>query len=131
MYDQYEHDYEFAIKLPNGKVIYRLEEDEAEAVKESIAEKRPIPPPKSRRLLPFGEGVEVVGDRITASYKGANLGIFKTLKQALKAWDVEERYERFCLEKEDEQKKIDKHYYSDLTFDKDGYKIFKPRPSAI
>ena len=128
MYEQYDNDFQFAIKLPNGKVIYRLEEDEADAAKEAIAKKRPIPPPKARRLLPFGEGVEIVGERITASYRGANLGVFKTLKKALKAWDAEERYERFTLEQDAEQGAMDKRYYADLTFDEDGYKVFKPRP---
>jgi hypothetical protein len=130
MYEQYENDFQFAVKLPNGKVIYRLEEDEAETVKEAIAQKRPIPPPKARRLLPFGEGVEVVGDRARATYRGALLGIFPTLKQALKAWDAEERYERFMLEQEAEQRSIDKRYYSDLTYDEDGYKVFTPRPKV-
>jgi hypothetical protein len=129
MFQQYENDFQFRIKLPNGKFIYRLEEDEADAVKEAIAQKKSIPPPKYRRLLPFGEGVEVVGDRIFAYYKGANLGMFPTLKKALKAWDGAERYERFSLEQEAEQQAIDKRYYSDLTFDENGYKIFKPRPA--
>lgn len=130
MHEQYENDFQFAVELPNGKVVYRLEEDEAEAVKEAVAQKRPIPPPKARRLLPFGEGVEVVGDRIRATYRGATLGVFKTLRQALRAWDREERYERFALEQEAEQKSIDKRYYADLTYDQDGYKVFKPRPKA-
>jgi len=128
MYEQYENAFQFAVKLPNGKVIYRLEEDEAEAVREAIAAKRPIPPAKARRLVPFGQGVEVVGDRITATYQGANLGVFPTLKKALKAWDEAERYERFMLEQDVEQAAIDKRYYTDLTFDEDGYKVFKPRP---
>lgn len=85
MYEQYENAYQFVVRLPNGGVIYRLEEDEAKAVKEALAAKRPLPPPKARRLLPFGEGVEVIGDRITATYKGALLGIFPSLKKALKA----------------------------------------------
>jgi len=130
MYDQYENDFQFAVRLPNGKVIYRLEEDEAETVKEAIAQKRPIPPPKARRLLPFGQGVEVVGDRITATYKGAHLGVFPTLKKALKAWDAEERYERFSLERDAERKSLDKRYYADLSYDEDGYKVFKPQPSV-
>lgn len=128
MYEQYENDFQFAVKLPNGRVIYRLEEDEAEAVWEAIAMKRPIPPPKARRLLPFGQGVEVVGDRITATYRGALLGVFTTVKMALKTWDMEERRERFALEREAEQREIDKRYYADLTYDEDGYKVFKPRP---
>jgi len=37
---------------------------EADAVKEAIRRKRPIPPPKYKRLIPFGEGVEVIGHRI-------------------------------------------------------------------
>ena len=126
-----ENDFMFRVKLPSGKFIYRLEEDEADAAKEAIAQKRPIPPPRSRRLLPFGEGVEVVGDRITAYYKGAHLGVFPTLKKALKAWDGAERYDRFCLEQEAEQKAIDNRYYSALEYDKDGYKIFKPRPQVL
>ena len=130
MHEQYENDFQFAIKLPNGKVIYRLEEDEADAVRQAIAEKRPIPPPKARRLLPFGEGVEVVGGTIRASYRGANLGVFETLWKALKAWDAEERYERFCLEKDAEQKSLENRYYADLTYDEDGYKVFKPQPSV-
>ncbi len=128
MYEQYENDFQFAIKLPNGKVIHRLEEEEANAVKEAVARKRPILPPKARRLLPFGEGVETIGERIIATYRGAHLGVFSTLKKALRAWDVEERRERFALEQEAEQRDIDERYYADLTYDEDGYKIFKPRP---
>ncbi len=120
----------FRVKLPNGQFVYRLEEEEADAVKEAIEKKRPIPPPRYRRLLPFGEGVEVVGDRITGYFMGANMGVFPTLKKALKAWDAAERYERFCIEKEAEQQAIDRRYYSELSFDKDGYKVFKPKPSG-
>jgi len=130
MFQQYENDFQFAIKLPSGRVIYRLEEDEADAAREAIAAKRPIPPPKARRLLPFGEGVQVVGDRINGYYRGAHLGLFPTLKKALKAWDEAERYERFTLEQEGERNGIDKRYYADLTYDEDGYKVFKPRPSV-
>ena len=130
MYEQHENDFQFAVKLPNGKIIYRLEEDEAEEAKAAIAAKRPIPPARSRRLLPFGEGIEVVGDRINAYYRGAHLGVFPTLKKALKAWDIEERFERFTSEQEGEQKALDKRYYADLAFDEDGYKVFKPRPSV-
>ena len=130
MFEQHEKDFLFRIALPNGTFIYRLEEDEADAVKEAIRKKRPIPPPKYRRLIPFGEGVEVVGDRITCYYKGAHLGVFSNLKKALRAWDVAERYERFCMEKAAEQKAIDNRYYGDLTFDEHGYKVFKPQPSV-
>ncbi len=80
--------------------------------------------------MPFGQGVEVVGDRITATYRGAFLGVFPTLKKALKAWDIEERQERFSLEQEAEQRAIDKRYYADLTYDEDGYKVFTPRSSV-
>ncbi len=118
----------FRVKSPDGKYIYRLEEDEADEVKEAIKEKKPLPPIRYRRLLPFGEGIEIVGDRITCYYKGAHLGVFPTLRKALKAWDVAERYDRFCLEKDAEQQEIDKRYYSELSYDKDGYKVFKPRP---
>jgi len=130
MYEQYENDFQFAVRLPSGRIIYRLEEDEAEEAKAAIAEKRPIPPAKARRLMPFGEGVKVVGDRINAYYRGAHLGLFPTLKKALKAWDEAERYERFTGEQEVEQKSIDKRYYADLSYDEDGYKVFKPRPSV-
>ncbi len=81
-------------------------------------------------MAPFGEGIEVIGDRIICRYKGALLGVFADLRKALKAWDVVERYERFCLEKEIEQKAIDKRYYGNLTFDADGYKVFKSRPAV-
>ncbi len=127
-FQQYEKDFMFRVKLPGGGYVYRLEEEEAEAVKEAIKDKRPIPPPRYRRLLPFGEGIEVVGDRITGYYKGAHLGLFPTIKKALKEWDINERYERFCLEQEAEQEAIDKRYYSDLSYDKDGYKVYTPRP---
>jgi len=130
MFQQYENDFLFRIKLPNGTFIYRLEEDEADAVKEAIRRKRPIPPPKYKRLIPFGEGVEVIGHRIDCRYKGAHLGVFSDLKKARTAWDVAERYERFCMEKEAEQTAIDKRYYGDLTFDEHGYKVFKPQPSV-
>ena len=131
MFEQYEKDFLFPVKLPNGTSIYRLEEDEAAAVKEAIQQKRPIPSPRHRRLLPFGEGIEVIGGRIMCRYKGALLGVFADLRKALKAWDVVERYERFCLEKEAEQRAIDKRYYGDLTFDEHGYKVFKPRPAVL
>lgn len=130
MFEQYEKEFLFRIPLPNGTSIYRLEQDEAEAVKEAIRQKRPIPSPKHRRMAPFGEGIEVIGDRIICRYKGALLGVFADLQKALKAWDVAERYERFCLEKEAEQRAIDKRYYGDLTFDTDGYKVFTPRPAV-
>ena len=35
MFEQYEKDFLFRVKLPNGTLIYRLEEDEADAVKEA------------------------------------------------------------------------------------------------
>lgn len=127
MYQQYDREFQFAVRLPNGKTVYRLEEDEAYAVKEAIAEKRPIPPAKARRLLPFGEGVQVIGDRIVATYRGAHLGVFPTLKKALKAWDAAERNERFNLEQDAEQQAIDDRYYGDLTYDEDGYKVFTPQ----
>ena len=131
MFERYEQDFLFRIRLPNGTSTYRLEEDEADAVKEAIRLGRPIPPPKYARLLPFGEGVEIVGDRITAYYKGSHLGVFPTLKKALKAWDVAERYERFCMEQEAERAAIDERYYNNLTFDKHGYKVFTPRPAPL
>ena len=130
MFEQYEKEFLFRVKLPNGTFIYRLEEDEAEAAEEAIKQKRPIPSPKHRRLLPFGEGIEVIGDRIVCRYKSALLGVFADLKKALKAWDVAERYERFCMEKEAEQEAIDKRYYGDLTFDEHGYKVYRPKPSV-
>ena len=131
MFEQYEKDFLFRVKLPNGTLIYRLEEDEADAVKEAIKLGRPIPPPRYSRLLPFGEGIQIVGDKITCYYKGMHLGVFPTLKKALKAWDVAERYDRFCMEQEAERAAIDKRYYNGLTFDEHGYKVFTPRPASL
>ena len=34
------------------------------------------------------------------------------------------------LEQDAEQQSIDKRYYSDLTYDEDGYKVFTPRPKV-
>ena len=131
MFEQYEKDFLFRVKLPNGTLIYRLEEDEADAVNEAIKLGRPIPPSRYSRLLTFGEGIQVVGDRITCYYKGTHLGVFPALKKALKAWDVAERYERFCMEQEAERAAIDKRYYNGLTFDEHGYKVFTPRPASL
>ena len=128
MFEQYEKDFLFRVRLSNGTFIYRLEEDEANAARNAIEHQRSIPPPKHRRLLPFGEGIEVIGDRIICRYKGALLGVFADLKKALKAWDAAERYERFSLEKDAAQTAIDHRYYDNLTFDEHGYKVFTPKP---
>ncbi len=130
MYERHEDIFQFAVKLPNGNAVYRLEKEEADAVRDAIAHNRPIPPARARRLLPFGQGVEVVGGRVTASYRGVHLGVFPSLKKALKAWDAEERHERFSLEQDAERKALDERYYADLSYDEDGYKVFRPRSSA-
>lgn len=128
MFDEYEKLFLFRIKLPNGTSIYRLDEDEADAVRSAIESHRPVPPAQAQRLIPFGEGVEVVGERISASYRGVFLGVFPTLKKALKAWDIEERKERASLDQDAELEAIDSRYFAELTYDKDGYKVFRPRP---
>jgi len=129
MYPDHEKDFLIPVKLKSGLVVYLLEEDDADAVKAADRAGRPLPPPKNHRLLPFGQGVkEITSERFECHYRDESLGTFRTLYEALSQWDYAERYERFCIIRDREQAEIDSRYYSELTFDKDGYKVFKPRP---
>lgn len=130
MFQQHEHEFLFPVKL-NGRTIYCLEEEDAAAVKAADQAGRPIPLPKHRRLIPFGQGIKIDGERIDCYFQDTHLGTFRDLKAALKAWDVAERYERFVIEEAAKQAELDSRYYGDLTFDEDGYKIFKPRPLYV
>lgn len=131
MYDELEKDFLTKVTLKNGVVLYFLEDEDADAVRNADKAGRPLPPPRNKRLLPFGQGVNIItGDRIDCYYRDVFLGAFRTLKEALSMWDYAERHERYTIEQDREQAEIDARYYSDLTFDKDGYKVFKPRPKG-
>lgn len=130
MFEQYENDFNFPVKLRSGGVMYFVDQEDADRAKAAIKNGIAIPAPRNRRVLPFGQGIVQEGERIEVYYRDVHLGTFRDLKLALKEWDITERYERFCEERDAQQAALDARYYSELTYDEDGYKIYKPRPSS-
>ncbi len=129
-YLEHEKDFLFPVIFRERTILY-LDKEEAEIAAEFVKINKLPPPPKHKRLLPFGEGIrreyDVDGDYLV-HFEGRLVGRHAKLKDALRAWDEEERYWRWQRESDAEQAAIDSRYYNDLTFDEDGYKVFKPKP---
>jgi hypothetical protein len=130
MFCNYEHEFMYPITLPGGRVVYRLEPEEIDEIREALRLHRRIPAPSCHRLIPFGQGITQVGDRFECNFLGTKLGTFETQQEALRAWDTQERQERYSLEEEEKMTALDERYYNDLQYDEDGYKVFTPKPSV-
>jgi hypothetical protein len=120
----------YPITLPGGRVVYRLEQEEIDDIREALRAGTRVPAPRCHRLIPFGQGVTQVADQFECYFLGTHLGLFDTMRDALRAWDAQERLERYSLEEEEKMTALDERYYGDLRYDEDGYKIFTPKPSV-
>jgi len=119
--------YDHPVELPNGNVLWYRRQAVAETAKRRIAAGL-TPPKPSKRLAGFGVGIRKAVDGFDVYLCRAYVDSAKTLEDAVQIWWETERewFQREQQERRDVE--IDAHYWSCITFDKDGYKIFTPRP---
>jgi hypothetical protein len=127
MYEKYQRDYDWPVRLRTGAIITYVEELEALDAQEAIDKGRFPKPPQAKRLVPFGQGITVEDGVYTVTFMDEWIGKFPSLKSALKAWDEAEQYARYQQAVDTELADIDARFYDGVEYDKDGYKIRKPR----
>jgi hypothetical protein len=125
MYAKHQRDYDFPVTLPNGTVITYVEEIEALAAQEAIADGRLPLAPKGKRLCPFGEGVVHENGIYNVSFRDEWIGKYPSLRTALQAWDEAEQYARYQIAVDEELEAINSRFYANVEYDKDGYKVRK------